>query len=62
MRQCVKFIIKMNKNSRKSLVFFIFCLHLQLLHMADRFDNLFAVVKEQTDYLYLKPHKRWLKP
>lgn len=24
MRQCVKFIIKMNKNSRKSFVFFIF--------------------------------------
>lgn len=62
MRQCVKFFIKMNKNSRKSLVIFIFLSTLQLLHMADRVDCLFAVVKEQTDYLYLKPHKRWLKP
>ena len=62
MRQCVKFFIKMNKNSRKSLAILFFCLHLQLLHMADRVDCLFAVVKEQTDYLYLKPHKRWLKP
>lgn len=62
MRQCVKFIIKMNKNSRKSLVFFIFLSTFAIAHMADRLDNLFAVVKEQTDYLYLKPHERWLKP
>lgn len=62
MRQCVKFFIKMKKTVEKVWSFLFFCLHLQLLHMADRVDCLFAVVKEQTDYLYLKPHKRWLKP